>query len=179
MYEHENKPGVLKPLLILALTIAGVAYFVGWLNTGNPLWLLPTQPDYNPSRIVIRDAGRVETYEPGNVAFDALAAALDESLSAFGNADLTPIGLSDITLSEYEVDGLVVEVYYPTDIQFNTPARMDSINQLLIPYRGRHAGSQYAFVGSDGRWTAGALIMESDEALKQALRRLGHTDIEE
>jgi hypothetical protein len=174
-----KKPSILKPLIILVLTIGAIFYLVGLLNTGNPMWPLRSQPTFTPSRVVIRDSGTVTTYEPGDITFDALSAALDSSFSAFTNANLVPLGLSDETLRSYDDGGLVVEVYYPAPIQFNTPARMDNIDQLLIPMRGRHAGNGYAFVGSDGLWLAGALVMRSDEALRTVLRQLGYLGPEE
>lgn len=171
-----KKPSIFKPLIILVLTIGAIFYLVGLLNTGNPMWLLRSQPDYTPSRVVIRDSGAATVYEPGDVTFDALATALDSSFSAFTNANLAPLGLSEETLQSYDDGGLVVEVYYPEPIQFNTPARMDNIDQLLIPMRGRHAGNGYTFVGSDGSWLAGALVMRSDEALRTVLRQLGYLE---
>lgn len=161
-------------LIIVALTILGIFYAIGWLNTGNALWMLPMQPEYEPQRIIIRDAGQETVLQKGQAGFNELSDALNTSFSDFTNADLVPIGLSEVALNEYNDEAFVLEVYYPQKIRFNLPARMKNVNQLLIPIEGRNAKERYVFMGYNGKWLAGALAMASDEALKQTLRDLGY-----
>jgi hypothetical protein len=153
-----------------------IAYLVGALNTGNWLWFLPVQPDYEPTRVLVRDHGQSVEYRPGVDGFIELAAALDLSLADFSNSDLVPLGLSDETLLEYNESAVVVEVYYPQNIRFNTAVRMRNVNQLLIPVEGRHAGNRYVIMGSSGDWLPGALVMADDTSLTEALRGLGHIE---
>ena len=173
---NENKQGssVLQPLLIFVGAILLIVYLVGALNSGNWLWLLPIQPDYEPARILIRDNGQTTEYRPGVDGFIELAAALDLAFSDFSNLDLIPIGLSDETLQDYNESSLVMEIFYPQDIRFNTIVRMRNVNQLLIPIEGRHAGNRYVFLGADGRWLTGALVMANDQPIRDTLSALGY-----
>ena len=80
---NDNKQGssILQPLLIFMGAILLIVYLVGALNTGNWLWVLPIQPDYEPARIIIRDNGQTTEFRPGDDGFAELAAALDLALS--------------------------------------------------------------------------------------------------
>jgi hypothetical protein len=156
--------------------IALIIYLVGALNTGNWLWVLPIQPTYQPSRIVIRDEGNITEYRPGDEGFAELENALNSALADFSNLDLVPLGLSDVTLQEYNESALVMEVFYPRAIRFNTIVRMRNINNLLIPIEGRHAGLRYVFPGSNGTWLSGAFVMADDVPIFDALRTLGYID---
>lgn len=174
---NDNKQGssILQPLLIFLGAVLFIVYLVGALNTGNWLWVLPIQPDYEPARILIRDQGQVMEYRPGDSGFAELAAALNLAFADFSNLDLIPIGLSDETLQDYNESSLVIEIYYPQDIRFNTIVRMRNVNQLLIPIEGRHAGNRYVFLGADGRWLTGAFVMTNDQPVRDALAALGYT----
>lgn len=174
---NDNKQGssILQPLLIFLGAVLFIVYLVGALNTGNWLWVLPIQPDYEPARILIRDQGQVTEYRPGDSGFAELAAALNLAFADFSNLDLIPIGLSDETLQDYNESSLVIEIYYPQDIRFNTIVRMRNVNQLLIPIEGRHAGNRYVFLGADGRWLTGAFVMTNDQPVRDALAALGYT----
>lgn len=171
-----QKPSILKLLIVVGGSILAIVYLVGLLNTGNVLWFYGSQPQYVPSEVVVLKNGETTTYAPGDPGFDQFTVALDASLSKFSNADLVPIGLSEETLSDYAADGVAIEVYYGQDLEFNLPVRTPNINQLFIPIEGRHAGNSYAFIGSDGKWTMGALVMEQDIELLKVMKLLGYTD---
>lgn len=172
-YRH-NSGSILQLILTVGGVLLFLIYAVGALNTGNWLWFSPVQPDYEPSRILVRQQGQSFEYTPGQPGFDSLAAALDTSFADFTNSDLVPLGLSDETMAEWNESGVVVEVYYGQDIRFNTAVRMRNINQLLIPIEGRHSGNRYVFMGNEGGWIVGALTMADETALRDALRQLGH-----
>lgn len=165
---------MLQPFLIVIGVFLLIFYLVGAINSGNWLWLLPFQPTYEPSLIEIRSDGVKTQYRPGDEGYDTLTEALNASLADFANADLVPTGLSDETLAEYDRSGVVLNVYYPQAIRFNTPVRMNEVNQLLIPFEGRQAGNRYVFLGVNGNWLAGAMVMRDDQALQEALRDLGY-----
>jgi hypothetical protein len=71
---------ILQPFLMLVGVFLLIAYLVGALNTDNWLWILPIQPDYTPSRIVVRDRGQSMEYRQGDEGFDELVAALNTSI---------------------------------------------------------------------------------------------------
>lgn len=167
---------VWQPILIVLFVVVGIIWLVGALNAGNMLWWLPVQPTFAPSRVVIRNRGETINLQPTMEGFPEMQEAIQASLSSFDNADLVPLGLSDETLRRYNEEELVVEVYYPQNIRFNTIARMAQVNQLLIPIEGTHAGSRYVFIGYNGRWLAGALVMSDDQPLHEALQELGYLE---
>lgn len=176
MHETNRGGSILQPLLFMVGSIALIIYLVGALNTGNWLWILPIQPTYQPSRILIRNKGNITEYRPGDEGFAELENALNLALADFSNLDLVPLGLSDVTLQEYNESALVMEVFYPRAIRFNTIVRMRNINHLLIPIEGRHAGLRYVFPGSNGTWLSGAFVMADDVPIFDALRALGYID---
>lgn len=167
---------VLQPFLMMIAIFAVIAYLVGAMNSGNWLWILPIQPKYEPSRIIVRVNGEVTEYRPGIDGFFELTAAFDAAFADFSNLDLVPMGLSEETLQEYDQSSVVVEIQYPEDIRFNTIVRMRNVNRLLIPIEGRHAGNRYMFLGSSERWLTGALVMADDQPIYDALRALGHIE---
>lgn len=175
LMDERRSASILQPFLMFIGVLLLIVYLVGSLNTGNWLWMLPIQPHYEPSRILVRDHGASKEYRPGVEGFDQLADALDAAFADFSNLDLVPIGLSDETLQDYSESSLVIEAYYPQDIRFNTIVRMRNVNQLLIPVEGRHAGNRYVFLGSDGRWLTGAFVMAQDQVIRDALQLLGYT----
>lgn len=170
----QQRQSLLTPFLFLVGAILFIIWVVGVINTSNWGWFLPFQPTFEPSRIVVRDKGRSTEYRPGDPGYLELSEALTTSFAGFTNSSLVPLGLSDETLKSYNETALVVEVFYPGSIRFNTPVRMDQINQLLIPIEGRHAGNRYVFLGANGRWLAGAMVMQDDQPILTALQNLGY-----
>ncbi|KAA3660288.1 MAG: hypothetical protein DWQ04_19840 [Chloroflexi bacterium] len=163
-----------EPLLILIGVAAGILWILNTLNTGNPLWFLPIQPTYEPSRIVIRKYGETVTIRRGEPGYKELSEGLNETLSSFNNTALISIGLSEDTLLRYNETELVVESYYADEIEFNTPVRMSGVKQLLIPIDATHAGNGYVFMGANGQWRVGAMVADDDTPLLNALRILGY-----
>ncbi|RMG96773.1 MAG: hypothetical protein D6706_09645 [Chloroflexi bacterium] len=172
--EKMGRPRIREPLIIF-LIVAGFFYWsINAFNTGNLLWFLPFQPTYEPSRIVVHNYGTTEILRPGMPEYARLKTALDETFSKFNNTALIDLGLSDETLRRYNEEQLVIEIYYPEFIRFNTPVRMTRVNQLLVPIDATHSGHGYVFLGSNGRWLAGAMVVADDEPLMEAMRELGY-----
>lgn len=167
---------VWQPIVMAVVVIVGMIWLVGALNAGNLAWWLPVQPTFTPSRIIVRDRGETNTFQSGMEGFTELQEGLQASLSSFDNADLVPLGLSEETLRRYHEEEIVVEVYYPRNIRFNTAARMANVNQLLIPIEGTHDNGRYVFIGYNGNWLAGTLVMSDDQPLRDALQGLGIGD---
>ena len=80
MHETNRGGSILQPLLFMVGSIVLIIYLVGALNTGNWLWVLPIQPTYQPSRILIRNEGNITEYRPGDEGFAELENALNLSL---------------------------------------------------------------------------------------------------
>ncbi|MCP5095037.1 MAG: hypothetical protein GY943_05760 [Chloroflexi bacterium] len=163
-----------EPLLILIGAAALILWAINTMNTGNALWFLPIQPVYEPSRIIVRNYGETVTIRRGEPGYQELTDALNETFSDFNNTALIDIGLSDETMRRYNEEELVVEAYYADDVKFNTSVRMSNVRQLLVPVDATHAGNGYVFIGTDGVWRVGAMVVESDQTLRDALTTLGY-----
>ena len=163
-----------EPLLILLGAALLILWLINTLNTGNALWFLPIQPVFEPSRIIVHNYGTAVTIRRGEPGYSELTTALNETLSDFVNTDLIPLGLSEETLRRYNEEELVIEAYYADPIRFNTSVRMNNITQLLIPVDATHSGNRYVFIGGNGVWRAGAMVVASDQPLIDAMRELGY-----
>jgi len=165
---------ILEPLIILILFIAAAFWVINTLNTGNPLWFLPFQPEYTPSRVIIHHYGESIELTEGMDGFLEIAAGLNDALSAFQNTSLVSIGLGDESLRDYYESEFAVEVFYPRNIEFNLPIRLRGVNVLLIPIDGRHSERNYVFIGNNREYQAGALQIRDRSGLEAALEELGY-----
>jgi len=165
-----------EPLLVLVAAVLLIWWGINAFNTGNLLWFLPFQPVHQPSRIIVRDFGTAVTLQPGAAGYNELTEALNQSLASFGNRELIPIGLGEETLRRYHEEELVLEVYYPEPVRFNTSVRLTGVNQLLIPIDATHDDQGYVFIGRDGQWRVGAMVIENDEPLMEAMSELGYLE---
>lgn len=169
------RPGSnLRSALLVALIFAAMGIWaVIAFNTGNALWFLPFQPSHEPSRIIIRNFGTSVDLRPNDAGFRELSDALNMALSEFKNSTQIPLGLSEETLQYYHDLDLVIEVYYPEPIRFNTSARLTGITQILVPINGRHDGQGYAFMGTRTGY-GGPMVMADPSPLLEVLRTLGY-----
>ncbi len=164
---------ILEPIIILVLFGVGALWVINTLNTGNPLWFLPIQPEYTPSRVVIHHYGESTELTEGMDGFLEITAALNDALSDFQTTSLVSIGVGEDTLRDYYESEFVVEVFYPRNIEFNLPIRLRGVNVLLFPIDGRHADRNYVFIGSDREYQAGALQIQDRSMLEETLEELG------
>lgn len=174
--ESPSKIKLREPLLVLVAIVLLIWWGTNAFNTGNALWFLPFQPLHQPGRIIVRDYGTAVTLQPGTAGYDELTEALNQVLGDFVNRELIPIGLGEETLRRYHEEELVLEVYYPEPVRFNTSVRLTGVNQLLIPIDATHDGQGYVFIGRDGQWRVGAMVMADDEALLATMSELGYLE---
>lgn len=165
-----------QPLAIMLIVATLILWVLNTLNTGNPLWFLPLQPTFEPSRLVVRNYGETVEIRRGQAGYNVIADALNETFSDFENTALVPLGLSQETLRRYNEEQLVLEAYYAEPIQFNTPIRMQGVNQLLLPIDATHAGNRYVFIGSNGVWRAGVMVVADETPILNAMRTLGYLE---
>jgi hypothetical protein len=176
MMEPVKPVKIWQPFVVLALFACGVIWLINTFNTSNPLWFWPRQPELRPSRILIYHYGTAMTLEPGMEGYEELTAVLNQSFAGFNNSALVNVGIGDETVARYYEEEFVLEITYPGTIQFNTPVRMDNVNQLLIPIDGRHSDQGFVFIGNNGFWLAGAMQLADLEPLRAELRRQGYEE---
>lgn len=173
--QHPSKIRVAQPFIIFMVFAIAAIYFINALNTGNWLWFQSNATHVRPSRIVIMDHGQEIVISPGHANFNMLADAIEQSLSELNNTEAVGIGLSEETLNDYDTDGLVLELYFDTPVQFNSIARLGNPTQLLIPLEGRHSEGGLVFRGDRGEWWYGAVRMANPLPLYAALQQIGYT----
>jgi hypothetical protein len=171
---HPARNSVLKPLFVSLGFIILLIYSVIAFNTGDAFWFLANTEVSQPLRIIVRHEGERIVYQPGSAEFNQLAPLVEQSISSLNNNALIDIGLSDVTLEDYNNVYTVVEVHYDQPIKFGTTFRTGSPTQLLIPITGRHSGAGLFFRGNTNEWFYGALRMADPLPLYAALADLGY-----
>jgi hypothetical protein len=173
--EPVRKIRLREPIIIFILAILLIFWAINAVNTGNMFWFSPIQPSYQPSKIVVRNYGQTVNLLPGMPGFAELTLAANDSFSiGFSNTALINLGLSDETLRRYHEEELVVEFNYDQNISFNSQIRMSNIRQLLIPIDATHSGNGYVFIGKDGEWRAGALVLTDYQSILDTMAVLGY-----
>ena len=172
--KHPGKIRIIQPFIMLTLFVVALVYGVNAMNTGNWLYFRSVSAHVRPSRIIIIDHGTKTVIAAGHRHFMPLADAIETSLTELNNTDLISIGLSEQTLSDYNTDSLVIELYFDKPVVFGGIARTGEPTQLLIPINGRHAGGGYVFRGARGTWWNGAVRMADYSALMSTLGQIGY-----
>ncbi len=172
--KHPGKIRIIQPFIMLTLFVVVMVYGVNVMNTGNWFYFQSTSTHVRPSRIVIVDHGTKTVITAGHRYFVPLADAIETSLSELNNTDLVSIGLSKQTLSDYNTNSLVLELYFDQPVIFSGIARTGEPTQLLIPIDGRHAGGGYVFRGAAGTWWNGAVRMADYSSLMSVLGQIGY-----
>jgi hypothetical protein len=154
--------------------MAGIIYTINLFNTGDWLWFQSTALDAHPDRLRIRHYGEETLIQPGHPDYQQLADVLDATLSDFNNTALIDVGFGEETLTYFDSEGVVLELYYDNPIEFHAPFRAGRPTQILIPIEGRHAGRNYFFRGDKGEWWFGAMRMSDSTALYATLEEMGY-----
>lgn len=171
---NEPRNNILRPLLVSLGFIAAVIYTVVAFNSNNALWLFARTTEATPIRIIVIDSGEKILYRPGEAEFEQLVPLVNEAISNLNNSALVGVGLSDVTLEEYQTRFTVMEVHYDRPIQFATTFRTGEPTRLLFPLSGRHAATGLFFRGDEQEWMYGALRMSNPVPLYSTLRELGY-----
>ncbi|MCK4962249.1 MAG: hypothetical protein KAS19_07175 [Anaerolineales bacterium] len=140
----------------------------------DPLWFLGGVTMTDPERIVIRVDGQETVLTAGSPGYDLLVDASKEALSKFNNLAPRSMGLREVTLTEYQLRGIILELYFSEPVDFHLPFNDLQPTALLIPIEGRHAGHGYVFRGKNNKWLAGQMCMSDPQPLFDALSTLGY-----
>lgn len=172
MYQ-EARNNVLRPLMVSVIFIFAVIYLVISFNSGGFLWFLSNTSEAQPIRIIIINNGDKILYRPGDAEFEQLTPVIQNAISNLNNSSLVGIGLSDVTLEEYQTRFTVMEVHYDRPLDFGTSFRTGEPTKLLFPITGRHAAVGLFFRGNSEEWMYGALRMQDPRPLYNSLEELG------
>lgn len=175
-YEQPKKKGVLEPLIVVVVVFGLIAYGVVAAVSGDFLWFRGGASLPKPSRIVIRVEGEETVLTANSPGFDIVADAAKQALSSFVNSGPIALGLSDETLTAYENEFTVLELYFDQPVDFHMPFDDGNPTQLLIPLQGRHSGHNYVFRGGNGQWWHRPLKMSDIQPIFNALSALGYME---
>jgi hypothetical protein len=174
--KHPRQIKILEPFFLFALITILLIYAINVLNTEDWLWFISRSVDAHPNRIVVWLEGEKIVIQPGHEHFTQLSEAAHHSLHDFNNTNLIDIGFGEDTLTYYESNGVLVELFFDQPVEFHAPFRTGEPTQLLVPVNGRHAGHDYFFRGSKGEWWFGAMRMTDSSHLLSALSALGYVN---
>jgi hypothetical protein len=160
------------PLLILIAGFVFLFYYgITSLSARDPLWFASEFKD-QPTRIVIYSEGQSTELRPGEADFDALAQAVQASLSR-GFARLTKLGLSEHTLQQAYARDVTLEVFFMQPVELHTWFDTGRTTQMLFPITGPYADPPVILLGDDGQYRAGAPVLKTMEPIHKALGSLG------
>ena len=165
---------LLSPILAICGAIGFFAYGVIAMMSEDPLWFLGGVTMTDPERIVIRVDGQETVLTAGSPGYDLLIDASKEALSKFNNLAPRSMGLREVTLTEYQLRGIILELYFSEPVDFHLPFNDLQPTALLIPIEGRHAGHGYVFRGKNNKWLTGQMCMSDPQPLFDALSTLGY-----
>lgn len=160
------------PLLILIAGFVILFYYgITSLSARDPLWFA-SEFKGQPSRIIVYDGGQRTELRPGQADFDALAGAVQKSLSA-GFARLTKLGLSEQSLQEAYARDVTLEVFFAEPVELHTWFDPGQTTQMLFLISGPYADMSVVLLGEEGQYRAGAPVLKTMEPIRETLQSLG------
>jgi hypothetical protein len=164
----------LRPVVVVLGAIILFIYGVVALLSQDPRWFRSRVEVPDPERIVIRVDGEATELTSTAPDYAPLLNATRRALSGFANWAPGTVGLSDATLTEYQSQGVILELYFDEPVDFQMPFPDGKPTALIMPIQGRLGGEGYVFRGRNGRWWAGQLTMSDPQPLYDILSALGY-----
>jgi hypothetical protein len=168
MYE-QNQPSLLNLLGTVVVFVIAAGYGIISLSTEDPLWFVPTFSE-EAAEISIYCRGAHLIVRSGSPHLEPLNAFVNEALSGRKNWD--SLTMSAATYEYYRESDAVVAL----ELEYDSPVRVHSIYKyfsgiqtIVIPLVGRHSNVNAVFGMIDGIPTAGALHVQSTEAMLEYL----------
>jgi hypothetical protein len=159
-------------LVVLLVGFVALAYWALVSFTArDPLWFVKGF-EGQPSQFIVYHAGQQTEIRPGQAGFDELATALQTSL-AQGFVRQSSIGYSEHSLQEARERYVTLEVYFEQPVIMHAWFRMGRTTQMLFPITGPHSDQPLVLLGDQGRYRAGAPVLQTWEPVREALRFLG------
>jgi len=172
MYE-QNQPSLLSLLGTVVIFVVAAGYGMLSLSTEDPLWFVPTFSE-DAAEAAVYCRGAHETVAAGSPHLASINTFVKEALSGRTNWD--SLTMSAATYQYYQVSEAVVVL----EVRYNRPVRVHSIykyfsgiDTIIIPLVGRHSNVNAVFGMIDGIPTAGALHIDSTEAMLKYLSANG------
>jgi hypothetical protein len=146
-------------------------YLTVSLTSRDLLWFVRRFQD-QPSRIVVYQPGQQSEFLPGQTGYEELAAAAQASL-AQGFARLTTTGYSEQTLQNAYTQQVTLEVFFSQPVEIHAWFPTGRTTQMLFPITGPHAEPPIVLLGDQGRYRAGAPVLNTNEPILKILHSLG------
>ena len=149
--ERPKKSSVLSLVLMLILFIGGLMWLVPAVMSSDPRWFLKGDLPA-PQRIVIWNAGRTLTLQPGDPDFVPVAADVTAALNYL--TAYSDFGPSPQTIADYR-NRLALEAYYAGPLQFHSQFSVGRPRQVMFPLVDSGYKEGRFFIGADDKYWAG------------------------
>ena len=168
-----SSPSLTKAVISGVVIFGVILFAVISMNTGDILWFWPVFNQV-PVAITVNCYGTEINIKPGQPAFQAITDAVNSSLT--GTKRWDDLSLSDATYQEYQTSSDVMVL----NLQYDPPATIHSmyaffksVNMLIFPLDGRHAGANTVF-GWEGKFISpGSYHVNSTASIVNALQAQG------
>lgn len=167
--QQQSGSNVFGLLVVLAL-VFGLGYY-GWmtLTTGDWMWWSSTF-EAQPRTIAVVENGQRTEIDPSDPAFNAIAAAFNQSISA-GYRD-PMVGFSDPTWEIVEQRSVYVEASYAEPIKLHGEFVPTTQLRLVLDGEKLHQPEALFRFGDDD-WDRSPIVLETVEPLATALQQHG------
>lgn len=171
MYSEEPVNVNLKSLImVFAIFVVAVFFFLGALSNDDLLWFLPYFNE-TPKRIIVYRSGCQIELAIADPGFDALTAALNQSLSQVDGYE-QGFGLSPDSYKQYTEKWQAVQVFYAKRVKIHVPFRFGSPDSLFLPLDEYYGEARAVFGGVGGDYWAGALRLKSNATLQHTVESI-------
>ena len=172
--KSKSGPSILSLFLTLVVFIAAAVYGTIALAAQDWLWFR-SGFKVKPDRVVIYHNGEKAEFTQGDVGYEALAAAVRDSLDR-GVARQSGIGMGEVSLQEAYQKYLTVEAFFYSPVKLHAWFNTYLPTQMLFPITGRHSELRVVFLGMDGRYMTNGPVLKDLSPLRAALLELGYLD---
>jgi hypothetical protein len=165
-------PKAIEMVLITAILVGALIYFVIALNTQDLQWFLPGFNE-QPRQMIVHCYGNDVEVKP-STAFEAITEAFNDAFS--GRKRWDQLTMSENTYQEYldSPNMMTLELVYDPAVRVHSPyAFYKNVNRLFVPLDGRHASSNSIF-GRRGDFTlSGSFHINSIAPILEAVQENG------
>ena len=160
------QPNPFELMFIIVLVVIGLFYAINALSTRDWGWFLPND-DFNaqPMRVELYHEGESEFFYPGERPYIDMTAALNEQLRhPVAN---WPNGLRPAIVEEAMEEHTTLIFVYASPVRIHTQWNIGNPTRLLVPVTGAFSTSERVYLGSEGGFGSGAIVVNDLAPLRQ------------